>query len=448
MALVSGPTAQAPPQNTESPDGVWAQGTERIDAISVALRSEDFAKLKWLYLMVGLEFTGFAILIPVMPFFLIKELGFTPQMIGYVLAANSAANLIGSLVFGRLSDSYGRKPLIIFGWSWVFLGCTAMSLVQTFEHVIVVRSMQGLSGGTMILCHSYMLDVLELEKQPRFFGLFGGITACSFMAGPAIAALLIYVEMNRRYIFLVAGGAALIGTIIGAIFLEESLPVEKRRPLCGAREESSLTDGAPAGEIVNKGLCMVWTVRFLFSMAQGFLYGTYAFLIGDMFGWSDMHFGLILFAGGFLGGFMQVVIYPSLARAIGVPMTLLGGCMAGAAAYVLYPQGIIFVHILGIICFALCNSFVEPSIPVVVGKFAGERHLGFGNGVAGASRGAAIVIAPLIASALYATDPAMTYYVGAAIFTGGAACAFGVILLYEDEPSEKEPLLKKNAESA
>ena len=53
---------------------------------------------------------------------------------------------------------------------------------------------------------------------------------------------------------------------------------------------------------------------------------------------------------------------------------------------------------------------------MLVGKYAGELHLGFGNGVAGAARGLGVVIAPLVAAAIYERSPAMTYYTGACVY--------------------------------
>jgi len=416
------------------PTDIWNNLTE-------ALRSEEWHKVKTLFLMVALEFAGFAILIPVLPFFMIEELGFSPTQVGTVLAAFAAAQMIGAAIMGRLSDAYGRRPLTLFGFGWVFVGCTATAFCTTFTHLLIVRAMQGLSGGTMALCHSYLLDAVPMPKQPQWFGIFGGGVSVSFVLGPMIGAGLSAAGVDRRAIFIVAGCLALVGTIFGAVYLEESLPPEKRRPVCGAR------DGTPRwqGEVVNTGLVAVWVVRFLTAGAQGFLYATYAFLIGDLFEWSDVHFGIILFASGALGGLTQMVIFPALASAFGVPACLLTGTLSGIIAYALYPQPLVAIHAVAIFFFAMAGALSEPAIPVLVGKYAGPLHLGFGNGVAGAARGLGVVVAPLVAAAIYERSPAMTYYTGACVYAC-AAMLTGVLVFSSEPPAEsgeKKALLEK-----
>merc|ERR1719359_591904 len=144
---------------------------------------------------------------------MIEEIGMSPTQVGTVLAANSAAQMLGAIFFGRCSDAVGRRPLVLFGWSWAFLGSTAMAFCYTFTHILIVRVVQGLSGGTMAICQSYMLDAVPPHKQPQFLGLFGGVTSIAFVFGPLLGATLIALGTDRRYIFIVSGLLALIGMI-------------------------------------------------------------------------------------------------------------------------------------------------------------------------------------------------------------------------------------------
>merc|ERR1719281_2378763 len=110
--------------------------------------------------MLFLEFAGFAMLIPILAFFSIKEIGLGPIEVGWLLSANSVAQFIGAWVAGRVSDSVGRKPVIIFVFLWAALGFAATSFVETFEQLLTVRVVQGLSGGTAALCDVYILDIV------------------------------------------------------------------------------------------------------------------------------------------------------------------------------------------------------------------------------------------------------------------------------------------------
>merc|ERR1719221_787106 len=116
------------------------------------------------------------------------------------------------------------------------------------------------------------------------------------------------------------------------VFLDESLPKEKRRPLCGHQETSEKDDGAEAAdwEGINLGLICIWFARFVSALGLGFMFATYAFLIKDNFGWSDMHFGMVLFVSGICSACFQLLAFPRVAELIGPGWCLCSGAALGA----------------------------------------------------------------------------------------------------------------------
>merc|ERR1719327_209214 len=102
-------------------------------------------------------------------------------------------------------------------------------------------------------------------------------------------------------------------------FLDESLPKERRRPLCGNQGSLDENAGAEAAdrEGINSGLLCIWFARFTSALGLGFLFATYAFLIKDNFGWSDIHFGMMLLISGMVGAICQLLLFPRVVAAIG-----------------------------------------------------------------------------------------------------------------------------------
>lgn len=421
-------------------------GQEASRSMALALRSPEWRRIRVLMLTTFLEIAGFSLLIPVMPFFCSQELGLTPKQVGLVMAGYSGAQIVGGLVLGSLSDAYGRRPVLMFTWVWATLGCTGTAFCSSFADVLLLRTLHGLSGSTFGPVHSYMLDTLPAQQRPLFMGILGGILSTAFVTGPVIGSVLIALQWSRREIFYVSGFLCFCGMVIGFLFLEESLPAEKRQPLLRSRLASDERATPREMRAWHKqvenaaGLRLVWFLRFLTSAAQGFKYSTYAFLIGDLFDWSDAEYGVIIFSSGLLGAVAQTAVFPVLSARLGVSGSLLAGSVCGAVAYALYPAPSVGVHAFAIGLFTVSGSISEPSLPVLVGKFAGERSFGFANGVAAALRGLGTMVAPLVASWIYEHDSAATYYTGAGVFVCAAACAQRIIALQDAERSSAPTL--------
>lgn len=397
----------------------------------------------WLFVMLCMEFAAFAILIPVLPFFLMHSLHLGPAEVGTLLSCFSLAQLIGAAACGRLSDSVGRYPVIIAAFAWAGLGFGAMSLVTNFMEALVVRVAQGLSGGTAALCDAYVLDLVPGESRPSYIGLAGGVKGISFVVGPGIGGLLIFLQTPRRVIFVISGALALMSAVMGAFVIEESLPKSKRRPLCGKRSEADEGSAAADREAVNGGLLCIWFCRFWSAMGLGFLFATYAFLIKDNFGWSDAQFGMVLFCSGILSATVQGAIFPRVVVWTGVRVVMLSGSVLGMVAFIMLPQAHRGVHVCALAFFSLSGACIEASIPVLIGFYVSERHLGAANGVTASWRSFATVLTPLIAGSLYKVDAKLAYYTAAGCYVLSVVGAAGLFCLRPPAEEEADALLAK-----
>merc|ERR1711865_1266275 len=105
--------------------------------------------------------------------------------------------------------------------------------------------------------------------------------------------------------------------------------------------------------------------------------------IRDLFGWSDTHFAIILLFAGSTSAAAQFLLFPRVIARIGAARTLTLGCCLGACAFVFFPQPSVYSYGVAMVCFVLSVAHTEPCLPILVGRLAGEKHLGFANGVTG-----------------------------------------------------------------
>lgn len=399
--------------------------------------------LKWLFIMLLIEFAAFAMLIPIFPFFLINELGLGPTQVGQLLSAFSLAQLIGAGGCGRISDATGRRYVIIGVFAWAGIGFGATALVTSFIEVLVVRAMQGLSGGTAALCDAYILDLVPSYARASYMGLAGAVKGMAFVIGPGTGVLLIVLGLSRRTVFLITGGMALLAAGLGLAFLDESLPKEKRQPLCGKQESSKNDTGAEAAnwEGINTGLLCIWFARFTSALGLGFMFATYAFLIKENFGWNDMHFGIVLVLSGLGIASFQLLAFPRVVELIGPGWCLCLGAALGVGAFVLFPEKSLVCHICALLLFTLSGACLEPSFPVLVGLFASERHLGVANGIVASCRALATMLSPLLAGMLYEKSPRLAYHTGAVFFAIAALTGAVISVLSRSVPPEADSLM-------
>lgn len=377
-----------------------------------------------------LQVLGISILIPVLPFFAIEELQLGPTQMGLVSSASSIAQLVGSSACGRLSDSMGRRPLLVISCIWGAVGFGATAFTTSFVPFIAVRFLQGLGGGANALFDAYLLDIIPAAQRPSVFGLFGCVGGVGFIFGPGLAMGLLSMGLPRYGIILVASGFCSLAALWSAFFVKESLDPEKRRPLCGKQAVvESTTQSTKNLDIISSGLVSLWLFRLLTATAQGFLYAVYAFLIRDFFGWADRQLVVVLALSGVVSLVLQSVVYPRFGSFgwRGSAAALALGSASGSIGYALLVQPKVLFHAFGMLGFTIAAGLVEPSITVLIGTFAGERHKGFATGVTGSMRSLASVGAPLLGGFLYERGVAYACVVGCMIFT--ASSLFPIAIL-------------------
>lgn len=382
-----------------------------------------YPKLRPLFLMVFLESFGLSLAAPVISFFVIDEMHQGTFELGMVGSAFATSQVAGAAFAGRLSDAYGRRPVVIISFFWAAMGFFGTAVVQTFNQLLVARAFAGITGGTWPICQAYAIDVVPEEDRGQYLGLLSATFALGFIFGPGLATLLIGTHLaTRRQVFAISGLICLVGAISGALFLQESMAEDKKRPMEFLADESEAAKDVEKNqkkkksdwEAINLGMVCVWGVRFCAATAQYIVYAMYAPLLEDLFGMHDQELGLILVVGGITAVFVQALMFPFLVKILGGFWVLgLGMLLLGGSLFCLPVITNFVVHCLFMILYCLGEGFVEPGTPLVLAFYATESFQGFANGWGSAFRGIAAVSAPLIGGELYAR-----YSVGAFYFAG------------------------------
>ena len=179
-------------------------------------------------IFVFIDVLGFSLILPLLPYYA-ADFDASSLMVGLLLSANALTQMLGAPMLGRLSDRYGRKPLLVASISGTVISFLILGWANSLAILFLSRVLDGFLGGNVSLAQAYITDSTTRENRATGLGLIGAAFGVGFIFGPALGAVLSAGGNYSLPAFAGAGLAAL--NLIGVlIWLPESLPPEKRSP--------------------------------------------------------------------------------------------------------------------------------------------------------------------------------------------------------------------------
>jgi DHA1 family tetracycline resistance protein-like MFS transporter len=269
------------------------------------------------------------------------------------------ANFFGSPVLGALSDRYGRRPVLLIGFSGLALSFFVTALANALWMLIAVRLFSGAMQANAAVANAYVADITPPEQRAKRFGMLGAMFGMGFILGPVAGGLL--GEINLHLPFFVAGTLALMNWLYGYFVLPESLPRERRREIDWSRVNpvSSLKALSRL-----KGVGGLVAVIGLSALAQFILHSTWVLYTHFKFGWGPRDNGLSLFAVGITSVIVQGVLLERLLKAFSARRLAVLGLLSSAICFTLWGAAsegwmmyaIIFCNLLGFSAAAAIQS--------------------------------------------------------------------------------------------
>lgn len=173
-----------------------------------------------IFLIIFTEVLGFSIVLPVLPF-LALSLGLNVFQIGLILSIFSLCQLFASPITGKLSDRYGRKPLLIISQISTFIGFILLGLANAVWILILARLVDGLLGSNMTVSQAYISDVSEPKNRTKVYGYSSAVFGAGLIIGPLIGGILSTIDYSTPMFF--AAGICFVSILLVVIFLPESL---------------------------------------------------------------------------------------------------------------------------------------------------------------------------------------------------------------------------------
>ena len=188
----------------------------------------NFKKIFPIFIIVLIDLLGMTIIIPLMPLYA-ASFGATAFMIGLLGATYPIMQFIGAPVLGRLSDRYGRKPILIISQIGTLVGFLILGMAGSLWLLFLSRLIDGLSGANISTAQAAITDSTTEKTRTQGLGLVGAAFGLGFIVGPLIAFLALAFSGNDyRVPAFVAAAFSLISILLTWFVFEETHPVERR----------------------------------------------------------------------------------------------------------------------------------------------------------------------------------------------------------------------------
>jgi len=294
-----------------------------------------------IFLIVFIDMLGFGLILPLLPYYA-ETFGASDTVIGLLVASYAAAQLIGAPVLGRLSDRFGRRPILLISLAGTLIGFLMLGFANTLWMLFAARILDGVTGGNISVAQAYIADVTDEKGRARGLGMIGAAFGLGFIIGPASGGLLS--QWGYSVPAFVASGLVAINLLMVSLWLQESLKPEARMTAGEKRPEFNLSALVAALKRPFTGSLLI--TRFFFGLAFAIFQTIFALYALRRFNLGATQTGLILTYVGVLAVIVQAGIVGRLSQR--------------------FRDDLLIVVSVAIMALSLLGWSLTPSVPVLL----------------------------------------------------------------------------------
>ncbi len=356
-----------------------------------------------MFLIVLVDVLGFTIVIPLLPFYAL-HFGATPLVATTLVSVYAICSLISTPIIGKLSDQYGRKPLLLYSQAGTCAGFLVLAFSSSLWMVFVGRILPGLSAGNLSIAQAYISDHTAPENRTKAFGVIGVAFGIGFMLGPAIGGRLGKVALHLPFIIAACLSAlAMLATYV-LLPKKEAPPAESRPELGPGGRRPSAFDWKTYAEYFGRpALRALYIQFFLFSFAFSCFFSGFALFAGlhPDFLWGPDEVGYLFAYAGLLGIIIQGGLLGRLVKRYREFKLAIFAFVASIVAYVLVGFA---TTVAMLVIASTINAFGQGILrPVLTARLtqAVDRHeQGVVLGISGSLGSVAMFLSPPTGGAL------------------------------------------------
>ncbi len=390
-----------------------------------------------------LDLAGFGIILPVLPLY--AERFASAQVVALLSTAFSLTQFAMSPVLGRLSDRFGRRPVMLISIG----GSVAAALVLAFSDdialglglmspialIFVARLVAGASKANVSTAQAYVGDIVPPKKRAKYMGMMGAALGMGFIFGPAIGGFA-QVEGWPTFPFLVSAVLSAVNFVMAYFWLPETHHTEgaarQRKPRASLSQVIEKLRAGPLGWII--------IITFCFYFAFAAMESVFALFADEAFGWKQREIGFYLTFLGLNMALIQGLVVGRIVDRIGEARVLITGLVVNAVGLsALGASGLVVefsgpwaltlgLALLSATCMATGNGFMQATTGALISRVSNSDEQGVNMGLRESSGSLARITGPILAGFLFQRiDVAAPFFFGSALTFVNVALAFALM---------------------
>jgi MFS family permease len=378
-----------------------------------------------LFLTVFIDLIGFGIVIPILPLYA-EHFHASPVAIGWLTGIYSGMQIIFTPILGKLSDRFGRRPVLMVSIAGTAIGFALMGMATALPLLFVARILAGITGGNISIPQAYIADVTAPENRSKAMGLIGAAFGLGFTFGPLIGGVMSRISYSAPFFF--AAGLAVINAVLVYLILPESLSREHRAK---PHEDARITEVFQHGHGAMFGI----VVGTYFFLIVGFSIMTTLFAL-----FTEKRFGYDAQANGYLFGFIGIVFVIVQGGLIGRLIKIFGEVVLTRTGLVLTTLSLALLPlsnnltVLLLVCAGLAagSGFASPPLSGLASQMIERSWQGRALGVMQSAGSTARLLGPLLGGWLLMFDlrKPLTQYARTPFLVGAFLCLVGAVLAF------------------
>ncbi len=368
----------------------------------VSLRSSPLLPI---FLIVAVDILGYTIILPLLPFYA-ERMGATPSVVGMLVAVYAVCQLFAGPLLGRMSDTFGRKPLLTVSQIGTLIGFIVLAFSSTLWMVFLSRIIDGVTAGNLSLAQAYISDVTAPEKRAKSFGVIGIAFGAGFLIGPAISGFLS--QFGYQYPIFAAATLSATSILATTFLLPANPPLQPGAGIetgPGGRRLSILQWGRYVEYFQRPSLAPLLGKFFAYVFSFAIFTGGFALFAERRYTWHGQPFGpkevgYIFAFSGLIGGTLQGGALGALVRRFGERRLLAASFLACVAGYVVLGYAYTIPLLLIASAISAFGGIARPVVTSLITQVAGRREQGSVLGLTQSLTSIAMITGPLLAGFL------------------------------------------------
>lgn len=364
---------------------------------------------------------GYGIIIPIL-YGYSKKFGLSDFQNGLLFALFSICQFISTPIIGRLSDKYGRKPLLLISIIGTALSFFVMAFAPNALFLFIARAIDGLTAGNIPVIFAVISDTTKPQERPKAFGLVGAAFSFGFIFGPAVAAFT--VGYGIAVPFLIACAVTVIAVILTAMYLPET------NQHMGEITKAKLFDFHKMWKTLfdpNVGMTFLISLVYFLAFSCAVIYGFQPFTMNVLKITTTQNAQLFTLFG-VIGLIAQTLIVGRISKLLGMKKAFMSSMLVTAVSFFLmYLSHSLPMFILSMIILGIANSVAQTLIPSILSREADEKSQGTIMGLNSSYQSLGMIAGPILGGIIATASIPLTFLTGAALVLLCFVLSFGVM---------------------